>query len=106
MARSVMSSKGQVVVPRQLRDRLGLRAGAVLDWTERDGAIEVRVVTAEPSRNALIAQARALAPPLAVDWGVPLGQEIIEDGWVAPDTDDPVVFLQAWNAHAAREAGR
>lgn len=44
--KSVVSEKGQVTIPKSLRDRLGIRAGQVLDFREEDGrlvAAKVRV---------------------------------------------------------------
>jgi AbrB family looped-hinge helix DNA binding protein len=43
---STVTSKGQTVVPKALRDRLNIKAGATLDWQE-DGKT-LRVVKLEP----------------------------------------------------------
>lgn len=40
---TTLSSKGQVVIPKAMRDRLGLQAGDVLDLEEVDGALLLRV---------------------------------------------------------------
>jgi antitoxin PrlF len=37
--KSVVSEKGQVTVPKPLRERLGLRAGVVLDFSEQNGRL-------------------------------------------------------------------
>ena len=37
--KAVVSEKGQVTIPKACRDRLGLRAGSVLDFEARDGAL-------------------------------------------------------------------
>ena len=34
--KSVVSEKGQVTIPKRLRDRLGIRAGEVLDFEEEE----------------------------------------------------------------------
>ena len=39
-----MSEKGQVVIPKKLRDRLGIRAGAELAFEEERGRLVVRKV--------------------------------------------------------------
>lgn len=39
MATTTMSSKGQVVIPRTLREKLGLREGSRLDISERQNAL-------------------------------------------------------------------
>lgn len=43
VAKSTLTSKGQVTVPRQVREALGIHAGDHLLWSTRDdGVIEVR----------------------------------------------------------------
>lgn len=37
--RAVVSEKGQVTIPKQLRDRLGIEPGEVLDFVEEDGRL-------------------------------------------------------------------
>jgi AbrB family looped-hinge helix DNA binding protein len=37
--RSKVSEKGQVTIPKRLRDRLGIRPGQVLDFEEKDGRL-------------------------------------------------------------------
>ena len=37
--RSVVSEKGQVTIPKRLRDRLGIRPGQVLDFREERGKL-------------------------------------------------------------------
>lgn len=37
--KSVVSEKGQVTIPKACRDRLGLRAGSVLNFEARDGKL-------------------------------------------------------------------
>jgi AbrB family looped-hinge helix DNA binding protein len=37
--KSVVSEKGQVTIPKPLRDRLGIRPGAVLDFREEGGRL-------------------------------------------------------------------
>jgi antitoxin PrlF len=39
-----VSSKGQVVLPAELRDRLGLSAGAKLEVTDEEDGLHLRVV--------------------------------------------------------------
>jgi AbrB family looped-hinge helix DNA binding protein len=39
--RSAIDAAGRVVIPKQLRERLGLRRGRVVDIRERDGRIEI-----------------------------------------------------------------
>jgi AbrB family looped-hinge helix DNA binding protein len=42
---SIISEKGQVTVPKPLRDRLGIKAGDRLDFTEANNQIVVKKVT-------------------------------------------------------------
>ena len=44
---AILSEKGQVTIPKAIRDDLGLSAGAVLDFTEDQGRIIVKRVMAE-----------------------------------------------------------
>jgi AbrB family looped-hinge helix DNA binding protein len=46
---AVVSEKGQVTIPKPLRDRLGIRAGEVLRFDEERGRlIAVKAVTRDP----------------------------------------------------------
>ena len=40
--KATLSEKGQVTIPKRLRDRLGLRAGQVLEFEESDGTLVAR----------------------------------------------------------------
>ena len=40
--KSVVSEKGQITIPKRLRDRLGIRPGQVLDLDERGGELIAR----------------------------------------------------------------
>ena len=44
---AVLSEKGQVTIPKAIRDDLGLVAGSVLDFIEDNGRIIVKKVVAE-----------------------------------------------------------
>jgi AbrB family looped-hinge helix DNA binding protein len=48
-----MSSKGQVTIPKPLRDRLGLREGSQLDFSEDRGTLVARRVAVEDPVAAL-----------------------------------------------------
>lgn len=37
--KAVVSEKGQVTIPKQLRERLGIEPGQVLDFVEEDGRL-------------------------------------------------------------------
>jgi AbrB family looped-hinge helix DNA binding protein len=45
--RTTMDSAGRIVVPKRLRDELGLKAGQEIDVSLRDGHIEIAPVSAE-----------------------------------------------------------
>ncbi len=49
MLRSTVSEKGQITVPKLLRERLGLRAGDQLELTEEGGKIVItKAVAVDP----------------------------------------------------------
>ncbi len=45
--KSTVSEKGQVTIPKKLRDRLGIQPGAVLDFVEVDGRLVATKTMAE-----------------------------------------------------------
>ena len=47
VARATVSDKGQVVIPKALRDRLGIRPGQELEFSDQRGKLVVRKVTAQ-----------------------------------------------------------
>lgn len=50
--RSIISSKGQTVVPRQVRQALGIDTGTLLLWEVQNGAILVRPLPRDPVQAA------------------------------------------------------
>jgi antitoxin PrlF len=42
--KAVVSEKGQVTIPKQLRDRLGIEPGQELEFTDEDGRLVARKV--------------------------------------------------------------
>jgi AbrB family looped-hinge helix DNA binding protein len=40
--KSTVSEKGQVTIPKRLRDKLGIRPGTVLDFDEEEGRLVAR----------------------------------------------------------------
>lgn len=49
--RTVISSKGQVVVPAELREQLGLKKGTRATWTEENGRLVLTPVTLQRLRE-------------------------------------------------------
>lgn len=66
--KSVVSEKGQVTIPKRLRDRLGIRPGEVLDFSEQNG----RLVAVKSERQDPVAE---LYGTLRLDAGT--------DEWIA-----------------------
>jgi AbrB family looped-hinge helix DNA binding protein len=69
--RTAIDSAGRVVIPKPLRDALGLTAGQPLEIAERDGRLEI-VPTPTPMRlvdrgNGVVAVADVDIPPLTAD---------------------------------------
>jgi AbrB family looped-hinge helix DNA binding protein len=71
--RSAIDSAGRIVIPKALRDRLGLERGRVVEIREREGRIEI-----EPAATPM-SLARRAGGPVAVP-----------DGKLPPLTDDIV----------------
>lgn len=42
MAKTRITTKGQVTIPKEVRERLGLRPGDELEFTEEDGVFRLR----------------------------------------------------------------
>ena len=49
--RTVISSKGQVVIPAELREQLGLRRGTPATWTEEKGRLVLTPITEKRIRE-------------------------------------------------------
>jgi antitoxin PrlF len=52
--KTTVSEKGQITIPKRLRDRLGLRAGTVLDFEEEEGRIVGRKMRPADRLDALV----------------------------------------------------
>ncbi len=64
---AILSEKGQVTIPKAIRDELGLVPGSVLDFSEAEGRIIVRKVMAENPISAWRGRGR-----------LPVGGSVIE----------------------------
>ena len=78
--RTTIDAAGRVVVPRALRDALGLSAGTVLEIRERDGALVLEPAPV-PMRlvrrgKGLVAEPTETLPPLTSE----LVREALETG--------------------------
>lgn len=72
-----MSAKGQIVIPKDVRDRLGLVEGTVLDVTERGGEVVLRRrgapsevqnrISVEEARQRIQSIYRYDGPPLTLE---------------------------------------
>jgi antitoxin PrlF len=51
--KAVVSEKGQVTIPKPLRDRLGIQPGEVLDFDEEEGRLVARKVGARDPVDAV-----------------------------------------------------
>jgi AbrB family looped-hinge helix DNA binding protein len=48
--KSVVSVKGQTVIPKEVRKALGIETGAILHWSLKDGSVEVSRLPDDPIR--------------------------------------------------------
>ncbi len=53
---SKITSKGQVTIPKEIRDRFGLLPGTEVEFVERNGGAEVRKRPGSPSRGDRIVE--------------------------------------------------
>jgi AbrB family looped-hinge helix DNA binding protein len=51
--RTTVSEKGQVTIPKRLRDRLGIRPGEVLEFIEEDGRLVATKAMPQDSVDAV-----------------------------------------------------
>ena len=58
--KTTVSEKGQITIPKRLRDRLGLRPGTVLDFEETDGRLVGRKLVPIDDLDALV----GILPPI------------------------------------------
>jgi len=64
--KSTVSEKGQVTIPKSLRDSLAIRPGTELDFVEENGALVARRVVASDPLGALV----GLLPPTDIDGAI------------------------------------
>lgn len=69
--KTTIDAAGRVVVPKALRDRVGLVAGQEIEITERDGRLEIEPASAtirlERVDGHLVAVSDDVVPPLSDD---------------------------------------
>ena len=61
LAKSKLTSQGQISVPAEVREKLGVGPGSVLEWEEKDGQLVVRRAgrfTSEEIYQALFPQGK------------------------------------------------
>ena len=51
-----VTEKGQVTIPKELRDAFAIRAGSEVEWEAGNGVLVVRKVSDGPSRGRAIAE--------------------------------------------------
>ncbi len=78
--KAIVSEKGQVTIPKRLRDRLGIRPGQVLDFDEEAGRLVARKTVAVDPIEALYG---------TLDLGGRTTDEVIEELRGTPDAIDP-----------------
>jgi AbrB family looped-hinge helix DNA binding protein len=84
-ARTTLSAKGQVVIPKDVRDRLGLRPGQQFDVSEAGGALVLRptvepaTLTVDELREKLRTIIHYDEPPVTIEQM----NEAIREAWIA-----------------------
>ena len=66
MSTLLVSSKGQIVLPAEMRRRLGMGAGTRLDVLEEPDGLKLRVVRAVPKADVSKLAGMVKAPPLGL----------------------------------------
>ncbi len=107
MANAVVSSKGQVVIPKSFRDQLGIKEGTRLEFSNVNDNLVLKIVKDKKrlTRAELIAEAALIKPedrPTLIDFG---DDPIINDGWVgrpAEEYETIEEFLKEWNDFVAK----
>ena len=73
IAQSRLTAQGQISVPAEVRKKLGVGPGSVLEWEEQDGQVVVRRAgryTSDDIYQALFPQGAAKKGPAGVKEGV------------------------------------
>ena len=60
--KAIVSEKGQVTIPKQLRDRMGIRPGEVLEFSEERGCLLARKALERDPVDALYGSLRLDRP--------------------------------------------
>jgi AbrB family looped-hinge helix DNA binding protein len=58
--KAIVSEKGQVTIPKRLRDRLGIRPGQVLDFEEDHGRLVARKTATRDQVDAVYGMLRGI----------------------------------------------
>ena len=72
-AKTTMSAKGQVVIPKDVREELGLHPGQALDVVKMNGGVFLRPVTQKSGRSfdEILREIRSLykheGPPVSIE---------------------------------------
>lgn len=78
-----MTSKGQVTIPKRVRDHLGLRPGSVLEFEcEEDGKVVVKAAAKEPRTGRFDRFVGSAGPGMTTEELMRLTR-----GWGEPDYD-------------------
>lgn len=75
-AQTRLSAKGQVVIPKDVRDRLGLVAGTVFEVIERGGEVVLKLPP--QTKQMTVAEAQRRIREIFVYEGPPVSDEMVE----------------------------
>jgi AbrB family looped-hinge helix DNA binding protein len=92
-AKTTMSAKGQVVIPKDVRDELGLRPGQSLDVVKMNGGVFLRPVSQKSGRSfeEILRELRSLytheGPPVSIEEMNASVDQMFRETWSESEKD-------------------
>lgn len=93
-----VTSKGQVVIPKAIRDEFGIKTGSHIEFANENDRLVLKVTDEFETLDALISKAKGQISPKSANFG---DDEIIKDNWSGKPVSEYAStydFLKEWNA--------